>query len=97
MLVPTFLLLVILWLVQTVFFGLFYAQVKTEELKKTTSTVIRDIEQSDIKDTILFLAGNGDINISVIDTGAFDNLYSSGEDFDSVTYGWGDYGMFRLY
>ena len=97
MLVPTFLLLVILWLVQTVFFGLFYAQVKTEELKKTTSTVIRDIEQSDIKDTILFLAGNGDINISVIDTDAFDILYSSGEDFDSVTYGWGAYGMFRLY
>lgn len=97
MLIPTFLLLIILWLIQTVFFGLFYSQIKTEELKKTTEAVIRNIEKSDIKDTIMFLAGNGDINISVIDTDAFDNLYSTGEQFDSVTYGWGVYGMFRLY
>ena len=97
MLLPTFLLLVILWLVQTVFFGLFYSQIKTDELKKTTETVIQNIENSDIKDTILLLAGNGDINISVMDTSAFENLYSSGEDFDSVTYGWGSYGMFKLY
>ena len=97
MLIPTFLLLIILWLIQTVFFGLFYARIKTDELKRTTSTVIRDIEKSDIKDTIMFLAGNGDINISVIDTKAFENLYSSGEAFDSVTYGWGAYGMFKLY
>ena len=82
MLIPTFLLLIILWLIQTVFFGLFYARIKTDELKRTTSTVIRDIEKSDIKDTIMFLAGNGDINISVIDTKAFENLYSSGEAFD---------------
>ncbi len=97
MLIPTFILLVILWLVQTVFFGLFYSQVKTEELKSTTRTVIRDMEKSDIKNTILFLAGNGDINISVMDTTAFDSLYSSGEDLSSVTYGWGAYGMLRLY
>ena len=97
MLIPTFILLVILWLVQTVFFGLFYSQVKTEELKSTTRTVIREMEKSDIKNTILFLAGNGDINISVMDTTAFDSLYSSGEDLSSVTYGWGAYGMFRLY
>jgi len=97
MLIPTFIVLLILWLVQTVFFGMFYSQIKTEELKRTTETVIRDMEKSDIGDTILFLSGNGDINISVMDTRAFDSLYSSGEDFDSVTYGWGAYGMFSLY
>ncbi len=97
MLIPTFFLLIILWLVQTVFFGLFYAQVKTEELKKTTETVIRDIEKSDISNTIMFLSGNGDINISVIDTKAFDSLYTTGDAYSSVSSGLGSYGMFRLY
>ncbi len=97
MLIPTLLLIVILWIAQTVLLGVFYAGIKTNELEKTTDTVINNIEQSDIRDRIFFLSGNGNINIRVIDTSEFQNLYSSGEDFDSVTHGWGAYGMWQLY
>lgn len=97
MLIPTLFLIVMLWIAQTVLLGIFYAGIKTNELEKTTNNVINNIESSDIRDRILFLSGNGNINIRVIDTAVFENLYSSGEDFDSVTYGWGAYGMWELY
>lgn len=97
MLIPSFLLLFILWLIQTVFFGVFYAHVKTDELKRSAETVVSNINKSDIKDTILLLAGNGDVNISVIDTEAFENVYTSGDDITSVTNGWGAYSMYKLY
>ncbi len=97
MLVPTFVLLSTLWLVQTVLLGVFYANIKTQELKTTTETVINEMQSEDIENRILFLSSNGDINIRVIDTTAFESLYSSGETFDSVTYGWGSYGMWSLY
>ena len=97
MLLPLFLLLGVLWLIQIVFLGLFYGNIKTEELKSTTESVISNIENDDIQNRILFLSSNGDINIRVIDTSMFESLYSSGEVFDSVTYGWGPYGMWNLY
>lgn len=97
MLVPTFLLLAVLWITQTVLLGVFYAGIKTEELKNTTEDVINNIEYSNIQDRILFWSSNGNINIRVVDTSAFESLYSTGEAFDSVIYGMGTFGMWEMY
>ena len=96
-LVPTIILIVILWVLQTVFLGAFYGGIKTSELKKTTHNVINNLESEDIKDRILILSNDGDINIRVIETQQFKTLYSTGDVFNSVTYGWQSFGMFNLY
>ena len=55
MLVPTFLLLVVLWVTQTVLLGIFYAQIKTEELKNTTEDFKPD--QVDKYTVVIWLEG----------------------------------------
>ena len=97
MLIPSILLLVVLWVSQTMLLGAFYARIKTEELKNTTEDVIENIERNDIHDKILFWSSNGNINIRVIETTEFRSLYSTGDVFDSVTYGIGTFGMFEMY
>lgn len=94
---PTLVLIMILWVAQTVLLGVFYRSIKTDELKQTTENVVNNIENSDIENRIFFLSSNGNINIRVIETSAFEYLYTTGEAFDSVTYGWGPYGMLDLY
>ena len=96
-LVPTVILIVILWVLQTVFLGAFYGGIKTSELKKTTQNVISNLESEDIRDRILILSNEGDINIRVIETEQFKTLYSTGDVFNSVTYGWQSFSMFNLY
>ncbi|MBO4950033.1 MAG: HAMP domain-containing histidine kinase [Clostridia bacterium] len=96
-LVPTVLILVILWVLNTVLLGVFYSGIKTSELKRTTENVINNIEGDDINDRILILSNEGDINIRVIETSEFGTLYSTGEVFNSVTYGWQEFSMFNLY
>ena len=97
MLVPSILLISVLWVTQTVFLGVFYAGIKTEELKNTTEDVIENIENNDIHDKILFWSSNGNINIRVIETSEFNSLYSTGDAFDSVTYNIGTFGMLEMY
>lgn len=94
---PTLVLITILWVAQTVLLGVFYRSIKTDELKQTTENVVSNIESSDIQNRIFFLSSNGNINIRVMETSAFEYLYTTGEAFDSVTYGWGPYGMLDLY
>ncbi len=94
---PCLLLLAILWLVQTVFLGEFYSNTKSDELKRTTELVINDLEKEDIQDRIFFLSAKGDINILVLDTEKFYDIYSSGQVVDSVTHGLGSYGMWQVY
>ncbi len=96
-LIPTLFLIAFLWVLQTIFLGVFYSNVKADELEKTANNVISNLNSDDIGDRILFLSSNGDINIRIIETAEFDTLYSTGEQFDSVTYGWGVVGMFKLY
>ena len=95
--VPCLAIVIILWFVQIVFFGYFYSNTKTDELKRNTEIVINDMEREDIQDRIFFLASNGDMNFLVTDTGAFEQIYSSGAVFDSATHGLGSYGLFELY
>ena len=96
-LVPAVILILILWLVQTMVLGLFYGSIKTNELKKHTENVLGNLENEDIKDRILILSNDGDINFRIIETEQFKTLYSTGETFNSVTYGWQSFGMFNLY
>lgn len=96
-LIPTVIILVILWVLNTVLLGVFYSGIKTSELKRTTENVINNIESDDINDRILILSNEGDINIRVIETSGFETLYSTGEVFNSVTYGWQVFSMFNLY
>ncbi|MBR2021807.1 MAG: HAMP domain-containing protein [Clostridia bacterium] len=96
-LIPTVITLVILWVLNTVLLGVFYSGIKTSELKRTTENVINNIESEDINDRILILSNEGDINIRVIETSQFGTLYSTGEVFNSVTFGWESFSMFNLY
>lgn len=96
-LIPTVVILVILWMLNTVLLGVFYSGIKTSELKRTTENVINNIESDDINDRILILSNEGDINIRVIETSRFGTLYSTGDVFNSVTYGWQEFSMFNLY
>ena len=96
-LVPTFVVLIVLWVLHTVLLGMFYSGIRTSELKKTTENVINNLERDDINDRILMLSNDGDINIRVIETERFNTLYTTGEPFNSVTYGWEVFGMFNLY
>ncbi len=90
-------IMVILWLCQTVFFDAFYYSVKTHELKKSTKYVAQNIEQENILSVIDYLSGKTQMSIRVVDTGAFSDLYKSGESFGPVTYDIGAYEMFDLY
>ncbi len=96
-LIPTVVILVILWVLNTVLLGVFYSGIKTSELKRTTENVVNNIESDDINDRILILSNEGDINIRVIETSQFGTLYSTGDVFNSVTYGWQEFSMFNLY
>ena len=93
----TAVLLCVLWLSQTVFFGLFYRQVKTDELKRATNYVAENLDRADIQNKIFVLSGDGEISIRVIDTSAFKDLYSSVENRFSVINGIGIYEMFDIY
>ena len=96
-LIPTLVILVVLWVLNTLLLGVFYSGIKTSELKKTTENVINNLESEDINDRILWLSNEGDINIRVIETEQFKTLFSTGEVFNSVTYGWEAFSMFKLY
>lgn len=96
-LIPSIILILVLWVMQTVFLGYFYGSIKEDELKQSAQSVVSNLNSESIGDRILYLSSNGDINIRVIETQEFETLYSSGEVFDSVTFGWGDWGMLQLY
>lgn len=90
-------LLIILWLCQTVFFDVFYYNVRTDELKRATNYVAENIDSDDISNTINYLAGNVQMSIRVIDTAAFSNIYTSGESYGPVMYGIGAYELYGIY
>ena len=71
----TAVLLCVLWLSQTVFFGLFYRQVKTDELKRATNYVAENLDRADIQNKIFVLSGDGEISIRVIYRFSFIFLY----------------------
>lgn len=96
-LLVTAILLCVLWLSQTVFFALFYRQVKTDELKGATNYVAENLDKADIQNRIFVLSGGGEIGIRVIDTSAFKELYTSGANRFSVISGIGVYEMFDIY
>lgn len=59
------LLLVILWLFQTVFLDSFYQAIKVREIKNDANTIANNIDNSNISDLIKTVSENGDIYIEV--------------------------------
>lgn len=96
-LIPTLLIIILLWVLHSALLGVFYRNVKTDELKSATENVILNLESEDIKDRILLLSNDGNINIRVVETEKFNTLYSTGDSFNAVTHGWEAFGMFSLY
>ncbi len=87
----------VLWLFQAVFFDAFYYRVKTNELREATAYVADNASDDEITSAINYLSGSAQMSIRVIDTKAFDSIYTSGETFGPVTYGIGVYELFGLY
>ena len=94
---PTVAVLVVLWVFNSFFLGTLYENVKTEELKTSTDNVIKNLEKEDFKDRVLHISSDGNINFRIIETDEFKTLYSTGEHFDAVTYGWEAFGMLTVY
>lgn len=59
------LLLVILWLFQTVFLDSFYQAVKAREVKNDVNTIVNNIDNKKISDLIKTISENGDIYIEI--------------------------------
>ena len=70
------LLLIILWLFQTVFLDAFYRRIKVSEVKKTASSVINNIDNKNLSDYISTISKSNDVYIEVMDTDKT-SLYSS--------------------
>lgn len=69
------LLLLILWLFQTVFLDFFYRSIKVAELKNNTKTIANNISDENLSDLITNISQNSDVCIEVIVNG--ESNYSS--------------------
>ena len=59
------LLLMILWLFQTVFLDSFYQSIKVMEIKKDVNTIANNIDNKNISDLIKSISENGEIYIEI--------------------------------
>lgn len=71
------LLLVILWLFQTVFLNSFYLRIKVNEIKSNASTIAKNIDHKDLTNLIGTISDNSDMFVEIMATDAR-NIYSSG-------------------
>ncbi|MDY5576354.1 MAG: HAMP domain-containing sensor histidine kinase [Lachnospiraceae bacterium] len=77
LLVFTFILLIILWVMQTVYLQEFYKGIKERELKRAVSDIDEIINENDYKDGMDEIAGNYDIRIIIADDNG-ERIYSTG-------------------
>ena len=77
LLVFIFILLAILWIMQTVYLDRFYKNIKERELKKAVSEITDVINEEDYKDRISDIAREYDIRIIVSDSGG-ERIYEAG-------------------
>lgn len=77
----TVIMLVVLWLFQTVFLDDFYKVIKTRQLEKTTDYICHNIESEDITDYIQNIKERNDMSVGVYDTSSeiFRRVYTSDE------------------
>ena len=68
-------MLVLLWLFQTVFLESFYKAIKTQNIKSTAESIVRNIDNDDLDSLIENLSKRNDTCIRIVDEN-FANLYS---------------------
>ncbi len=90
-------ILLILWSCQVLFISSFYQYVKTGELKRATNEVIANLDSDDSEAIFNRIILQGDINVRIINTSDFQNVYSGGDGVTSATHDIGDFEMLRLY
>ncbi len=90
-------ILVTLWSCQVLFINAFYQSVKTGELKEATDEVVRNLENDDYVEIFDRIIMQNDINIRIIDTSDFENVYAGGDGFISATHDIGYFELMRLY
>lgn len=90
-------ILITLWGCQVLFINAFYQSVKTEELKEAADEVVRNIEEEDSAEIFDRIIMQNDINVRIINTSDFENVYSGGDGFISATHDIGYYELMRLY
>lgn len=61
----TLLILIFLWVFQTVFLDDFYKYIKTKEIKKTASSIEKNIENEDLKNILKMTSEIDNMNISI--------------------------------
>ncbi len=90
-------ILLILWVCQVVFISSFYQYVKTGQLKSATNEVIANLDSDDSEAIFNRIILQGDINVRIINTSDFKNVYSGGDGVVSAAHDIGDYEILRLY
>lgn len=79
------LLLVILWLFQTVFLNSFYLRIKVKEIKSNASTIATNIDHKDLTDLIGTISNNSDMFVEIMTADA-ENIYSSGSQKNNIPF-----------
>lgn len=90
-------ILVTLWGCQVLFINAFYQSVKTDELKAATDEVVRNLEKEDSSEIFDRIIMQNDINVRIINTADFENVYSGGDGFISATHDIGYFELLKLY
>lgn len=91
------LILLILWGCQVLFINGFYLHVKTDELKQATAEVLENLEKDDSEAMFDRIIMQKDINIRIINTSDFGNVYAGGDGFISATHDIGFFEIMKLY
>lgn len=90
-------ILLTLWSCHVFFINSFYQSVKTSELKNATGEVVRNLENENYEEIFDLIIMENDINIRIIKTDNFDDVYTGGDGFNSATTDIGHYELMRLY
>lgn len=90
-------ILVTLWSCQVLFINAFYRSVKTDELKTATNEIVSNLENENYHEIFDLIIMKNDINIRIVNTSDFENVYSGGDGFISATHDISYYEVMRLY
>ncbi len=90
-------LLVALYGFQVLLIDGFYRFFKTGELKETANKIISEIETEDYEKTVDGIIVDGEVNVRIIDTSNFENLYLGGSGRVSAAYDISNFELLKLY
>ncbi|MBR4978956.1 MAG: hypothetical protein IKX77_00180, partial [Clostridia bacterium] len=90
-------LLVVLYGFQVFLIDSFYRYFKTNELKDTTNKVISRIEAENYEKELDKIIVDGEVNVRIIETSSFENLYFGGSGRVSAAYDVGSFELLKLY